>query len=193
MVDDFACTDCVQHGARRVGGGTQGNGPGSTAGLSGPGNGANGVFRDKTIELGSFRPNAFGLYDMHGNVWEWVLNCYERYEGAPVDGSAVADTRNGSRVARGGSFLDEPLANVDPARHDPGQGFGSAPNRGDGAAVQLLPLVSRKAMILARSSAEAMPPYGFILCPDTTCSGLAMKRSSEALSHTRSASFIALE
>jgi formylglycine-generating enzyme required for sulfatase activity len=101
MVDDFACTDCVQHGARRVGGGTQGNGPGSTAGLSGPGNGANGVFRDKTIELGSFRPNAFGLYDMHGNVWEWVLNCYERYEGAPVDGSAVADTRNGSRVAAG--------------------------------------------------------------------------------------------
>src|SRR5262245_58565967 len=60
-------------------------------------------------------------------------------------------------------------------------------------AVQLLALVSRKAIILARSSAEAMPPYGFILCPDTTCSGLAMKRSSEALSHTRSAPFIALE
>jgi hypothetical protein len=58
---------------------------------------------------------------------------------------------------------------------------------------QLPLLASRKAIILARSSAEVRPPYGFILLPGTTWSGLAMKRSSVALSHVKSASFMELE
>ena len=51
----------------------------------------------------------------------------------------------------------------------------------------------KKAINLVRSSADASPPYGFMLLPGTTSSGLAMKLSSFSLSHTKSAPFIALE
>ena len=58
--------------------------------------------------VGSFAANAFGLYDMHGNVWEWVEDCYDdNYDGAPTDGSA----RTGAecdRAVRGGSWLAGP-------------------------------------------------------------------------------------
>ena len=63
----------------------------------------------KTQPVGTKKPNAFGLYDMHGNVWQWVEDCYEEsYAGAPTDGSAVTPDACTRRVLRGGSWSGEP-------------------------------------------------------------------------------------
>ncbi|MDZ4841688.1 MAG: SUMF1/EgtB/PvdO family nonheme iron enzyme [Hyphomicrobium aestuarii] len=74
------------------------------------GGGSKGAYRQKTIEVGSLKtPNAFGLHDMHGNVWEWVEDCYAAsYKGAPSDGSKAQDTKDCSRVLRGGSWSLNP-------------------------------------------------------------------------------------
>ncbi|NEQ36924.1 MAG: SUMF1/EgtB/PvdO family nonheme iron enzyme [Okeania sp. SIO3I5] len=65
-----------------------------------------GIYRKETTDVGIFPPNAFGLYDMHGNVWEWCQDVWhDNYEGAPTDGSAWetgGDTQIG--VLRGGSW-----------------------------------------------------------------------------------------
>ena len=61
--------------------------------------------------VGSFSANAFGLYDVHGNVFEWVEDCYHgwHYRGAPTDGSAwTSDCASTSRVLRGGSWKHDP-------------------------------------------------------------------------------------
>jgi len=64
-----------------------------------------GIYRQKTLEVGSFKPNAFGLYDMHGNVWEWVEDCYkDSYAGAPTDGSAVKAASCNLHILRGGAW-----------------------------------------------------------------------------------------
>ena len=67
-----------------------------------------GEYRGKMVEVGGLRvANAFGLYDMHGNVWEWCEDqWHDSYVGAPTDGSAwVGITASGSsRVIRGGSW-----------------------------------------------------------------------------------------
>ena len=64
-----------------------------------------GVYRQKTLDVGSLPRNAFGLHDMHGNVWEWVEDCYkDSYEGAPADGSAVTAASCGLRILRGGAW-----------------------------------------------------------------------------------------
>ena len=63
-----------------------------------------GEYRQQTTDVGSFPPNAFGLYDMHGNVWEWCLDDWvDNYNNAPIDGSAVTN-QNGDNVLRGGSW-----------------------------------------------------------------------------------------
>ena len=66
---------------------------------------------DLTAPVGSFAPNGFGLHDMHGNVYEWVEDCWHSgYVGAPSDGSAW--TSGGVcqvRILRGGSYDDTPV------------------------------------------------------------------------------------
>jgi formylglycine-generating enzyme required for sulfatase activity len=63
----------------------------------------------QTAPVGSFEPNAFGLHDMIGNVWEWLQDCWNNsYSGAPTDGSAWEAGDCGRRVVRGGSWDSYP-------------------------------------------------------------------------------------
>jgi formylglycine-generating enzyme required for sulfatase activity len=70
----------------------------------------------KTQPVGTKKPNAFGLYDMHGNVWQWVEDCFhDSYQGAPSDGSAWVEQCStsmlrGTRVIRGASWGNGPDA-----------------------------------------------------------------------------------
>ena len=74
------------------------------------GSGREGVYRKKTVPVGSFPANGFGLHAVHGNVWEWVEDCWHAsYRGAPSDGSVwVTGGDCGSRVLRGGSWISLP-------------------------------------------------------------------------------------
>ncbi|MFK8186316.1 MAG: formylglycine-generating enzyme family protein [Phormidesmis sp.] len=70
------------------------------------GNGPGGQYRQQTTEVGIFPANAFGLYDVHGNVWEWCLDhWHETYEGAPIDGSVWLSSDTDKRILRGGSWF----------------------------------------------------------------------------------------
>jgi formylglycine-generating enzyme required for sulfatase activity len=72
-----------------------------------------------TTPVGSYAANAFGLNDMHGNVWEWIEDCYADTYGAgqPSDGSAFAMSSTSFRVLRGGSWGNEPDALRSAARY----------------------------------------------------------------------------
>jgi formylglycine-generating enzyme required for sulfatase activity len=64
-----------------------------------------GLYRQRTVDVGSLPRNAFGLHEMHGNVWEWVQDCYKpSYEGAPDDGSAVTASDCSLHILRGGAW-----------------------------------------------------------------------------------------
>ncbi|BAZ24251.1 hypothetical protein NIES4073_51440 [Kalymmatonema gypsitolerans NIES-4073] len=73
------------------------------------GSGPKGEDRQQTTEVGKFPPNAFGLYDMHGNICEWCQDAWhDSYEGAPADGTAwMSENNNDSRLLRGGSWYDD--------------------------------------------------------------------------------------
>ena len=73
------------------------------------GKGKQGVYREQTTDVGSFPPNAWGLCDMHGNIWEWCEDAWHsNYNGAPNDGRAWLVSGGSYRVLRGGSWDNEP-------------------------------------------------------------------------------------
>jgi eukaryotic-like serine/threonine-protein kinase len=69
-----------------------------------------GVYRKETTEVGKFPPNAFGLYDMHGNVWEWCQDIWnDNYSQASTNGSArLTGNNNQRKLLRGGSWYNTP-------------------------------------------------------------------------------------
>lgn len=88
--------------------------------------GAPGEFRHRTMPVDSFEPNPFGLYNVHGNVWEWVEDCYQkRYRDLPEEtrltGVAWSPAACEFRVFRGGSWTDAPnvLRAANRGRYEP--------------------------------------------------------------------------
>jgi formylglycine-generating enzyme required for sulfatase activity len=79
--------------------------------------GPKGIYRKQTTPVGMFSANAWGLHDMHGNVWEWCLDeWHDSYDGAPTDGRASVDAAEGQKskepakpkLLRGGSWSLKP-------------------------------------------------------------------------------------
>ncbi len=64
---------------------------------------------DKTTPVGNFPANDFGLYDMHGNIWEWCEDTWDdNYQNVPSDGSAWVERKSSYKVLRGGSWSFDP-------------------------------------------------------------------------------------
>ncbi len=66
---------------------------------------AKGKYREKTLPVGSFTPNAWGLYDMHGNIWEWCSDWYGRRYSKRAQTNPKGPLSGSERVCRGGSWL----------------------------------------------------------------------------------------
>ncbi len=80
----------------------------------------------RTHPVAQKKPNAWNLYDTHGNVWEWCLDMWHKnYEGAPADGSAWTEAKTFEPVMRGGSFVNPPwwLRSANHMRNNPGNRF----------------------------------------------------------------------
>lgn len=92
------------------------------------GGAAKGKYLEKTTPVGSYQPNAFGLYDMHGNVWEWCEDIYsDSYANLSVDGSSNVSVGDSTkRVLRGGSWYNYGLSLRSAFRY-----WDSPANRGD--------------------------------------------------------------
>jgi formylglycine-generating enzyme required for sulfatase activity len=86
-----------------------------------------------TANAGSYKPNAFGLYDMIGNAWEWTEDCWnDNYNGAPTDGSAWTGEACGRRVLRGSAW-----GNIPQDARSAKRGWGDSAVRGDGSGFRL--------------------------------------------------------
>ncbi|MGP0091839.1 MAG: SUMF1/EgtB/PvdO family nonheme iron enzyme, partial [Xanthobacteraceae bacterium] len=95
----------------------------SEANYNGSANHGNGEYRRGTVAVNSFRANPWGLYQVHGNVYEWVEDCWhENYQGAPSDGSAWVSGDCTRRGLRGGSWLEDARALAAAARARNGAG-----------------------------------------------------------------------
>jgi formylglycine-generating enzyme required for sulfatase activity len=104
-------------------------------GSSGPykGGGTKGEYRQRTVPVDSFEANPWGLFNVHGNVWEWTEDCWnDSNQGNPGNGSARTTGDCGGRVIRGGSWLQNPqsLRSANRSR-------GSADYRGSGQGFRL--------------------------------------------------------
>lgn len=83
-----------------------------------------GEYRKRTMPVGSFAVNQFGLYDMHGNVWEWIQDCWNKsYSSAPSDGSAWVSGDCSQRVLRGGSWYSNAVGARSAARYRNDTGY----------------------------------------------------------------------
>ena len=68
--------------------------------------GGKGLYREKTVPVKSLPPNAWGLYEMHGNVWEWCLDGLRHYRSEPETDPIGPLESGADRVLRGGSWLN---------------------------------------------------------------------------------------
>ena len=120
---------------------------------------AKGQDRNTTISIGGFRPNRFGVYDMHGNASEWVGDCWNNsYHSTPSDGSVWTHGDCTKRVLRGGSWFVKPRS-LRSANRDRSATTGRGDNVGFRVARDLEPQGERaKAQSPVKKVAAVSPP-----------------------------------
>jgi formylglycine-generating enzyme required for sulfatase activity len=120
----------------------------------------------QTAPVGSFKDNQFGLYDMAGNIWQWLEDCYqEHYDAEPTDGSASTTPDCDSRVVRGGSWVNFPedLRSANRSGTPPSAGSSSWAS-GLGGRSYLLNLYSSRNFPKARNSQLGIRKLELVFC-----------------------------